>query len=357
MKTPFGHDYQVTEQKLPDGKVNIIPQGRIGKNAWTSWYHLVPTKVLGGWSRLISSALMEQVRFGGYQAHLTFKQETPFPAGKALPVFYAPGKWDIFVDGKPVVLSAAGEATGAFGRGVVAVQMSPGGSVALAGEAGRMQFRRTNFALAVTYLPDGPAIPAQRTVDVTVRWAGCSGLLSKEQVLRMVADFGMLVPGTTGYAAQPARGKTQDTYMTWRIAAAKGATEIRLPKTDLLNYIPVEVTGMQDGCSAFLLDKARPAGKNFRAIPVLNSTAYTQIDTTEGNTNLFIGHPVVSDNAAVTVHVAWMSPGQWCVEAHNPTDKPLTASLRANDGWTLFKLKESVKLAPGSSKIWTVKGK
>jgi len=356
-KTPLGHDYQVTEQTLPDGRVNIVPQGQIGKNAWTSWYRLIPTKVLGGWSRLISGSVKEEVRFGGYQAHLVFKQHTAFDPGKGFQVMAAAGEWEIYAQGVPVEVNAAGEASGAFGRGVVAVRMSPGGSVALAGEDGRLRFTRTKRALTLAYLPARDAMAAGDAADMTIWWAGCSGILTKAQVLGVMRDFGMLVPGTVGYRPKVGRGTSRDTYYCWEAAARDGALEARLPKADLLNFIPLRVSDMQSNWSAFLVDRKRPAGRNFRAIPVQDGVAYGQVDVTDGDVDLFVGHPVVCDQPDAKLLVSWMSPGKWFVEAHNPTDNPMTVKLNTNKGWSFFSLKATVTLAPGASKVWEVKGK
>jgi hypothetical protein len=352
--TPLGHRYQVTEQKLPDGKVNVIPQGRIGKNAWTSWFRLLPVKVLDGWVRLLSCGAMSDVRFGGYQAHLIFKQDTAFPAGKGMTVLDADGKWEIYDHGTPV---ADGDAAGAFGAGMVAVQMSPGGSVALAGSGDRLRYRRTGRLLSITYLPDGDAMKAGGTADVTLWWGGFSGTVDKAGVLKTMRDFGLLEPGITGYPAKPARGKTLDTTLYWRVAAKDGALEAKLPKTDIADFVPLALTGMTDRWSAFLLDRNRPAGRNFRAIPVKDGTAYALLDPTDADADLFVGHPLTCDNPAVTLQVAWKSANAWYVEAHNPGDKPITTQIRTNKGWTLFRFNQSITLAPGSSRVWEVKGR
>ena len=62
-----------------------------------------------------------------------------------------------------------------------------------------------------------------------------------------------------------------------------------------------------------------------------------------------------ADNPDVKLLVAWQETGKWYVEAHNPSDKPVSAKLGANRGWTAFTFKESVMLPPGSSRIWTVR--
>jgi hypothetical protein len=52
-----------------------------------------------------------------------------------------------------------------------------------------------------------------------------------------------------------------------------------------------------------------------------------------------------------------MAPGQWFLEAHNPSDQPLTAKLQSSPGWTAFAFSETVDLPAGSSKVWRVNAK
>jgi len=73
--------------------------------------------------------------------------------------------------------------------------------------------------------------------------------------------------------------------------------------------------------------------------------------------DLFIGHPVTCDQKDARILVSWVAPGQWFVEAHNPSDQPFTARLQTSPGWTAFDFNESVALPAGSSKFWRVKAK
>ena len=64
-----------------------------------------------------------------------------------------------------------------------------------------------------------------------------------------------------------------------------------------------------------------------------------------------------SDPKDVKIQVAWMEPGLWYVEAHNPGDQPVKTELRSSPGWTLFEFKEAVELPPGTSRVWKVRGR
>jgi len=343
--TPLGHPYTNPEK-----------QGQGGKNAWTSWYRLVPTKVLDGYSRLMACNTMDFVRFGGYEAHLVMKQDVALDPKKGMPVLNAGGKWEVYSGGKRVAPNEKGEAAGAFGRGTYALLASPGGSVAIIGVGDNLQYDLTARAFSLVCRPAGNGFKAGQAVDLSVLWLGASGMLPKETILKTIAAFGIDKPGTVGYQARFARGKMTDNYLLLHAAAQDGAIEAAMPKADLAALVPLVVEGLNDNWSVCLLDKARP-WPNHRALPVRDGKCYAQLDLTESDSELFAGHPVVCDQSEVKLLVSWKQPGVWYVEAHNPTDKPLKAGLKANRGWTVFTFDETVDLPAGSSRIWDVEAR
>jgi hypothetical protein len=136
--------------------------------------------------------------------------------------------------------------------------------------------------------------------------------------------------------------------------AQGSAIEVKIPKAAMPGLLPAVVEGLVDNWSVQLLNKARP-WPNHRQLPIRGGRAYAELDFNDGDSDLFIGHPVVADNRDLKVQVAWESRGSWYVEAHNPTDKPIKARLSASPGWTVFGFGEAVELAPGTSKTWQVK--
>ena len=102
-------------------------------------------------------------------------------------------------------------------------------------------------------------------------------------------------------------------------------------------------------------DCCRRRGPNFRALPIRDGRAYAQLDLTEADSDVFIGHPLVADNPAVKLLVNWQEPGLWFVEAHNPTDAPLTARLASTPEGPLAHFPETVVLPPGSSKTFSLR--
>jgi len=94
-----------------------------------------------------------------------------------------------------------------------------------------------------------------------------------------------------------------------------------------------------------------------RALRNLSYEANALLEPGEGDKDLFIGYPVTCDKRGVEIQVGWREPGVWFVEAHNPTDDAVRTELRSGPGCTPFAFRETVELAPGTSRIWLVKEK
>jgi hypothetical protein len=342
-KTPLGYDYVDPEKQFG------------GKNAWTSWYRTLPTKLLGGWNRIFACNTLGDVRVGWYEAHLEPKQTVICDPAVGVPFATAAGAWELYVNGVPVA-EAKGPLTGTFGRGVFAVQMTPGGSVVLIGTDERVRYMLRSGLLSLAYLPEGGQMPVGRAVDFSVAWLGASGALTKAQVLEAVRQLGVLTPGAPAYAAQLRLGRTTDTYLRWRVEAQGEGMAARLRRTAMDAFLTLEVTGLRDNWDVYLLDRARKA-PNFRALPLRDGRTFAQLDLNDADLDLFVGHPLVCDRPDIKLLVSWKEPGRWHVEAHNPGDAPVKTTIRTHKEWTLFPFRAQVELAPGSSKTWLVSSK
>ena len=149
-------------------------------------------------------------------------------------------------------------------------------------------------------------------------------------------------------------GKQLDNCLIWQLDGQGVGIAATVPKVKLNGLLTTVVQGLNDNWSVQLLDKQRP-WPNHRALPIRDGKAYAALDLFENDMDLFIGHPVTADHPEIKLSVAWKSPGVWSVEAHNPTDKPITAALVSPREWSLFHFKETVTLTPGSSQFWDVK--
>ena len=341
VKTPLGYDYENPEKQF-----------LIGKNAWTSWYHLIPTKMVTGWNRIYACNTLDDTRVGWYEGHLEMKHTVVFAPNKGINFVTAAGAWEIYVNGK-LAHDTPQELTGTFGRGTFAVLMSPGGSVVLVGTNDRVQYTCNARQLSLSYLPAGGQILEGKAADFSVAWIGASGTIHKDALLETVHKLGVMNPGTAGYVPKLRLGSTTDTYLVWRVDGKGQGMAAKLPKTDLDNFLTLEVSGLNDNWDVYLLDHARKA-PNFRALPHRDGKAYAELDLTEADVDVFVGHPLTCDQPAVKLMVSWQEKGVWFVEAHNASDTPVKTTIKGNKEWTLFPFSANVVLAPGSSRIWHV---
>ena len=340
-QTPLGHPYREPAK-----------QAQIGKNAWTSWYRLVPTRLMEGWVRLhATQATLGDVRLGKFQVQMTPKADVAVDAATG---------WDLLRVASPPQLYAGGTAISAdrgdFGPSTVAIFSTPGGTAVLCGGTNQLHYRIEKNTFVVSHRPERSVLAKDLPVNVTVPFFGMSNRLQPADVLRTLADFGVLEPGRVGYAADVVRGRTIDTYSSWRAEAEAGGFECRIPKTSLRSMIPLQLTGLNDRWSAFVVDRRR-LGINFRPIPVRDGCGYALLDPTAADTDFFVGHPLSCDVPHVRVQVAWMSPGRWFVEAHNDSGDTVTTKITADRSWSRFKFEQEITLAPGSSRVWEVEEK
>ncbi|OPZ30474.1 MAG: hypothetical protein BWZ02_00761 [Lentisphaerae bacterium ADurb.BinA184] len=342
-KSPLGHPYQQ-------------PQEGWG-NAWGGWHRLIPTRKLDGWSRIAAcNWLPETFRIGWVETDARLKE--PVEIGQTgLGIMNAGGKdWTLYADGQPVP-RPADVTQGEFRRGVFATLEHSGGNVVLAALDGPVNYRyHKDGTLSLWYRAETDPLPAGSRVYYRVAFAGAAAGTPADRMLGFARAFGIATPGATAYAPEIRTGKTIENCIVWRADGGGVGLDARIPRTDMPGFLPVAVEGLNDGWSVQLLDRARP-WPNHRALPVRDGRAFAQLDLCEADGDLFIGHPVVADNPAVRLQVAWQQPGVWYVEAHNPTDQPVKTALHSPPGWTVFAFKESIELAPGTSRTWQVKAK
>jgi hypothetical protein len=344
-KTPLGHPYEQ-------------PQHGWG-NSWGSWHRLIPTLKLSGFSRTYACVwLPETFRIGWHESDVTLKEDVTLEGEEGFQVAYPsmPG-WVIYRDGKPLAAPDANAVDGEFSRGTFAALEHSGGSVIVMPLEGPIEFHyRKGGMWRLNYQPKAKELPQGQRIRFQIAFAGAAGATPMAKMVEFAEKFGVAAPGKTGYAPDIKRGKQIDNYLIWRLNGEGSGIEAKIPRTDMPGFLPVCVENLNDNWSVQLLDRARP-WPNHRALPIRDGRAYAQLDLNEGDLDIFIGHPVVADNPNVKLAVSWMRPGEWFVEANNPTDAPIKTRLTAAPGWTPFAFDQTLDLAPGAGRQWTVKEK
>ena len=118
-------------------------------------------------------------------------------------------------------------------------------------------------------------------------------------------------------------------------------------------FLTAVVQNLNDNWSVHLADRNR-RWPNHRGLPVRDGKAYAMLDPSEADLDLFIGHPVTCNERDLRITVSWKEPGKWFVEAHNPADNAARVKLETDPHWSAFQLRETVRLDPGTSRVWEV---
>jgi hypothetical protein len=337
----------------PNGFPYQQPQVAAG-GAWDGWYHLIPTLKVTGWERMAACTwLTEGFRLGWQETNLTAKEAIAVPA-QGIQVTYFKG--ELWQDGKKIGSYDSAPMTGPFGRGTFATLEDTGGAVVLIGMGDNVVYDYNQGNLTLYYKPKEPVIAAGGQIHYTVAFAGGSHELTTDQMVEFAQKFGVATPGKPGYTPTLTHGKLVDNYLIWRLDGEGTGITATVPKTEMPGFLPVCVQGLNDNWSVVLWDKSRSAPNNTRALPIRGGEAWAQLDLNEADSDLFIGHPVVASQPQVKLLVAWQEPGVWCVEANNPTAKPLPVTLDTAPGWTVFSFHQTLTLAPGTSQTWQASG-
>ena len=341
---------EVKAQTSPLGQPYEQPQQGFG-NSWSSWHKLVPTRKLSGWARVHACTWLTQgFRIGWLEMKSVLKEPVTL-GGKGIQIGYTKGI--VYRDGKAISGQGMPPTNGVFGRGTFSCMESGAGAVVMIGMGDGVEYRASGQDLQFLYQTGKPELAAGTPVEYTLAFAGADGKTPLADMLAFAEAFGVATPGKTAYKPQVRQGKVLDTYLTLNLEAQDGAADLKLAKAAMPGFLTASVQGLNDNWSVQLLDRAH-ASPNYRALPIRDGRAFAQLDLNDADLDLFIGHPITADQKDLKIQVSWKQAGQWYVEAHNPTDKPMKVALQSQKGWTPFRFKETVDLPAGTSKVWTV---
>ncbi len=337
-ETPLGHPYDDPEK-----------QGHVGRNAWTSWYRLVPLKKVNGWARIhVAGWLPEEVRYGWFELYWTMIDDAEL-APEGIQLGYFNGECEVYRNGELVASPDQDNSSGPFSRGTIAVV--PTGLIIAMDD--QLQFEHTSKGIRFFYRPQDRALAQGDEIHLKIGFGGVATGTPKEKIMAFADQFGISTPGKQAYNPKIAAGKELDTYFTWTLDGGEQGIRAQLPRTRMHGHLTTIVEKMNDNWSVQLVDYNRD-WPNHRALPHRDGRAYAQLDLNLADSDVFIGHPVVADNSNIKLLVSWMEPGKWFVEAHNPGPKTIETTLHNPATWEIFDFNETVQLPPGSSQTWEV---
>jgi hypothetical protein len=264
-------------------------------------------------------------------------EDTLLSSGRSLTVPFGPGACAAFLD-SPLggvamfPLTDGLEADLALpGRSNLLARLSAAASPQKAGEIGRVELLFVGIPRATSFTKQLPS----SSTEVVERFYHQFGLDGQKGGYTVVAQAGSVsgqryILDVDGSADQCFSGQLNG---------------------QLVSSLPIRVSGLSDRWSAYFLDrglsKARPIG-------VFEGRAWATV-CPAGSLDLFVGHPLIADNADVCLQLTQTGADAWRAEYHNPTDKPLRVTVRKNAHFDLLKAKpfteETVDLPAGSS-VW-----
>ncbi len=128
------------------------------------------------------------------------------------------------------------------------------------------------------------------------------------------------------YTITLTQGTVVDTRYLLELAAKDGGVTGTFSKTALPNVLPVKVTGLNDKWTAGVVDLEHPT---WRPLGIRDGIGYATLDLRDGAHRYYLGNLVACDHQDVEVTLLpHNADGITAVEVHNPTEKPVTVTVR-----------------------------
>lgn len=174
---------------------------------------------------------------------------------------------------------------------------------------------------------DTETLPAGTTLSTRlamVKLAPTSGEAVIGNWTKLRDEYGM-TGQAPAYKVNPTQGTVAATRYMLELAAKDNGFAGAISKTALPQPLPVKVTGLNDKWTA---GKVNLVKNQWTPLGVWQGAAYTTVDTSEGDHQLYIGNLVMADNPEVLLTLLPANEGGATnVEVHNPTDREITVKV------------------------------
>ena len=174
---------------------------------------------------------------------------------------------------------------------------------------------------------------------------------SAELVDRFFREFG-LHGGAPAYRLRLEQGSLLSHRYILAIDGKSAACMSGELSGNLFSSLPISVANLNDRWSVFLHDRLL---KQSRPLGILEGKAWAVVNL-EGKADLFIGHPIMVDDAKLFVQLTQCEDQAWTLEVHNPTDAAVTTRIRVNPFFDPLKEKADVPqtatIPAGTSLVW-----
>ena len=165
-------------------------------------------------------------------------------------------------------------------------------------------------------------------------------------IKKFIADYA-IGGGTPRYSYTVSQGKVSGVNYSLNLDPENGGAALTVKKYDLPHNLLVKVAGMPANAVAGRYD---PDHKQLLILPVYENTATTSINTTLGDTSLYVGELFHCDNDDVRLSCTQDGVDKLLVEIHNPSGNAKAVKLEAAPGFTpLASLDKSIDVPAYSS--------
>ncbi|MBR2839653.1 MAG: hypothetical protein IKE55_12775 [Kiritimatiellae bacterium] len=147
------------------------------------------------------------------------------------------------------------------------------------------------------------------------------------------------------YRAMFASGSGKANGVMFDASAANDALVGRFEGVAALpGTLGLRLSGLDDRRTALLAGR-----RGIRIIPVEDGIGYAALRAEESDADLFVGHPLRSSSAALSLTLTRPVGGAWHLEVHNPTASPVRAKISTHPAFKGFAFARGIEVAAGSS--------
>lgn len=210
-----------------------------------------------------------------------------------------------------------------------------------------LRFELVGPYVRLSFTPPSKTIAAGTEFKVKILGVGTPLVRDPDGAKKADEAFGINT-GKPAYTVKLDRGKIASQRYVLALTAEGGGAAGMIPKKELPAYLPVTVSGLNPNWCVVCLDRAtgkwRPTGEQ-------DGTAYVLLDPTARDESFYVGHIATCDQPELCLQVSQVRPSRWTVEAHNPTDREISATISfVKDFAPLASCAPiPVKVAPGQS--------
>ena len=173
-----------------------------------------------------------------------------------------------------------------------------------------------------------------------------AGQNNSDWIKRFIADYA-IGGGRPGYTYSVSQGKVSGVNYSLNLAPDNGGTAVTVKKYNLPHNLLVKVSGMPVNAIAGRYDLVH---KQLMILPVYENTTTTSINTTLGDTSLYLGELFHCDDREVVLSCVQDGADDLLLEVHNSSETAKKIKLTAVPGFTpLGSLEKNIDVPAWSS--------